>query len=95
VQVLFLKRAQADVIRLRQFLEPHGDNLARRVVQTLVRAAHSLETFPDRGRPAAREGYRELIIPFGRGAYIMRYLVDHERDAVLIARIWHSRENRV
>ncbi|GMR22257.1 MAG: hypothetical protein BMS9Abin37_0593 [Acidobacteriota bacterium] len=37
-------------------------------------------------------GRRELIIPFGAGAYILRYRI--HRDAVVIIRVWHSREAR-
>jgi len=34
------------------------------------------------------------IVPFGRGAYVIRYRIDRERDAVVIVRIWHGRELR-
>jgi plasmid stabilization system protein ParE len=33
-----------------------------------------------------------LVVPFGSGAYIVRYRVD--RDKVVIARIFHGREDR-
>jgi hypothetical protein len=45
-------------------------------------------------RPAARPGYRELVVPFGSGAYIIRYRIDTRRDAVVITRLWHGREQR-
>jgi plasmid stabilization system protein ParE len=35
---------------------------------------------------------RKLIVPFGRTAYIILYLV--EPDAVVITRIFHSLEDR-
>ncbi len=37
-------------------------------------------------------GRRELFIPFGPGAYVLRYIFD--QDIVVIIRAWHSRENR-
>lgn len=37
-------------------------------------------------------GRRELILPFGAGAYVLRYKIDGE-DVVII-RAWHSREDR-
>jgi len=94
VQILFLNRARADLDRLRDFLAPHGDTLSARAVDTLFAAASSLADQPERGRPAARTGYRELIVPFGRGAYVIRYRVDPRRNAVVIARLWHGREQR-
>jgi plasmid stabilization system protein ParE len=94
VQVVFLRRACADLLRLRQFLEPHGEVPAARAYATLFAAAHSLADLPERGHPAARPGYRELVVPFGRGAYIIRYRVDHARDTVVIVRLWHGRERR-
>jgi plasmid stabilization system protein ParE len=94
VQIVFLNRARADVDRLRNFLAPHGDSLSVRAVDTLFAAARSLADQPDRGRPAARVGYRELIVPFGRGAYVIRYRVDRRRNTVVIVRLWHGRERR-
>jgi plasmid stabilization system protein ParE len=37
-------------------------------------------------------GRRELFIPFGAGAYVLRYRID--RDTVIVIRVWHSREAR-
>ncbi len=54
----------------------------------LFAAAHSLRDLPEGGRPAARPGYRELVVPFGRGAYVLRYRIDYERDTVVIVRIY-------
>ena len=80
--------------RLRRFLEPHGASLSERVVETLFAAARSLADQPDRGRPAARPGYRELVVPFGAGAYIVRYRVNRRRNTIVITRLWHGRERR-
>jgi plasmid stabilization system protein ParE len=61
--------ARTDMERLRRFLEPHGASLSERAVDTLFAAARSLADQPEHGRPAARPGYRELIVPFGARAY--------------------------
>jgi plasmid stabilization system protein ParE len=37
---------------------------------------------------------RELIVPFGSGAYVLRYRLDTATDTVIIIRVWHSRELR-
>jgi plasmid stabilization system protein ParE len=94
VQVVFLKRARTDLIRLRRFLEPHGEPLAVRAFDLLFTAAQSLADMPDRGNPAIRPPYRELVVPFGRSAYVIRYRVDHAHQTVVIVRMWHGRERR-
>lgn len=52
-----------------------------------------LMDFPENGRPMGDKSKRpELYIPFGAGAYVIRYRI--YRDTVFIIRIWHSREVR-
>lgn len=94
MQVVFLPRARGDLLRLRQFLEPHGAALAERSFDLLFAAARSLAEQPERGHPASRPPYRELVVPFGRSAYVIRYRVDHARETVVIVRMWHGRERR-
>ena len=38
-------------------------------------------------------GRRELVLSFGVGAFVLRYMWD-KSDTVVIIRVWHSRENR-
>ncbi len=38
-------------------------------------------------------GRREWVVPFGAGAFVLRYMRD-ENDTVVIIRVWHSKENR-
>ena len=59
---------------------------------TLDAAIRSLDEFSERARPGPEPGLRELIVPFGSGAYVVRYRVD--RDEVVVARIFHGREDR-
>ncbi len=56
---------------------------ADRFIEDLTAAVNSLETFPNRGRPAA-DGSRELVF----GAYLVLYLV--EDRTVSILRIRHG-----
>ncbi|MEM1383903.1 MAG: type II toxin-antitoxin system RelE/ParE family toxin [Pseudomonadota bacterium] len=45
------------------------------------------------GHPWTRDGaYRQHYIPFGKRAYVLRYRL-HE-DALILVRLWHSREAR-
>jgi hypothetical protein len=43
------------------------------------------------GRPVGDDTERrELVVPFGAGAYVLRYRIQDE--TVVITRVWHSRE---
>ena len=37
-------------------------------------------------------GRRQLFVPFGAGAYVLRYRIHH--DDIVVIRAWHSRETR-
>jgi plasmid stabilization system protein ParE len=50
--------------------------------------------FPQRGRPIGVMGIRELAIPFGRSAYVLRYFYSAGGDSIVILHIWHGRERR-
>jgi plasmid stabilization system protein ParE len=48
---------------------------------------------PEIGRPMGDgSGRRELIVPFGAGAYVLRYMLDRDATPVVI-RVWHSLES--
>lgn len=83
--------ARLDIERLGDFLSEWREDLADQVVSTLYHAVKSLEAMPDRGRPLTKN-LRELVVPFGRSAYVIRYVVVG-RD-VLVTRIFHSLEDR-
>jgi plasmid stabilization system protein ParE len=87
-------RALADLERLKAFLRPKSPSTAERAGEVIEKAMDSLSFMPRRGRPILGTEFRELIAPFGKGAYILRYVVDDDLDAVIVLRIWHSREQR-
>jgi plasmid stabilization system protein ParE len=91
VKINISRTAVADIERLRAFLSEKNPAAAGRVVAALDAAVRSLDTFPDRGRPALTPGARELV-PFGRSAYVLRYAHLSETDEIVILRIWHGRE---
>ncbi|WP_442793023.1 type II toxin-antitoxin system RelE/ParE family toxin [Rhizobium sp. SL86] len=41
-----------------------------------------------------RPGDRQLFIPFGNSAYVLRCRLDEARDILIVVRIWHGRESR-
>ncbi|WP_293375472.1 type II toxin-antitoxin system RelE/ParE family toxin [Phenylobacterium sp. SCN 70-31] len=63
---------------------------AEAFAQEILDAVNSLETLPERGRPAGR-GLRELT--FVRPC-IIRYRYDAEGDAVTIMAVWHGARER-
>lgn len=86
--------AAADIERLQSFLMNFGPSAADRAVVALDNAVRSLEIFPERGRPSGVPRVRELIVPFGRSSYILRYAYIPAAGEIVVLRIWHGREQR-
>lgn len=93
MKVRLLPRAYADIDRLQAFLLDKNAQAAARVPDLLYDAALRLRDVPRKGRPVGPI-YRDLIVPFGKGGYILRYRVEQTAGVVVIVRIWHSRERR-
>ncbi len=92
-QLIWLPEAVADLQRLHRFLADHSENAARRAATAIVDGADALLLNPTLGRPLG-DGRREWFVPFGVGAYVLRYRVDPVGRLVVI-RVWHSREERL
>lgn len=92
-QVVWLPEALEDVIRLRSFLEDKSLEAANRAAIVIRNGAKTLANFPAIGKPMNEgTGRRELLLPFGAGNYVLRYII--EREIIVIIRVWHSKENR-
>ncbi|MBM4201378.1 MAG: type II toxin-antitoxin system RelE/ParE family toxin, partial [Gammaproteobacteria bacterium] len=74
--------ARADLIRLREFIEPHNPEAARSAAQALKKATGLLVRHPGIGKRLEGRQDRELVVPFGQRGYIIRYRLDE--DAVVI-----------
>ncbi|MDQ2861526.1 MAG: type II toxin-antitoxin system RelE/ParE family toxin [Pseudomonadota bacterium] len=72
--------------RLVAFLSEKSPRAADRAASVLAGAIRSLDRFSERGRRGPADGLRELIVPFGRDAYIVQYRVEPAR--VVVARIF-------
>jgi plasmid stabilization system protein ParE len=94
VRLIISQRAAADLERLHAFLLHKNPTVARRATDVLADAIQSLNTVPDRGRPSGIAGARELIVPFGRSAYVLRYVHWEQAGEIIILRVWHGREAR-
>jgi plasmid stabilization system protein ParE len=94
VKITVSPAALADIKRLHAFLVGRNPTAANRVVGVIDAAVLSLDIFPDRGRPSDIPDVRELVVPFGRSAYVLRYAYRPQSDEIVILRIWHGREQR-
>ena len=91
-RLIWLLPALDDLERLHAFLRGVSPDAARRASAAILEGADKLQEHPRMGRPLD-DGRREWFIPFGVGAYVLRYRLDDEGNPVVI-RVWHSREER-
>jgi plasmid stabilization system protein ParE len=89
--LIWFEEAVQDIARLRLFLETKNPRAARRAARCILDGAKMLQHHPEAGAPMG-DGRRELFLPFGDSAYVLRYRLDG--DDVLIIRVWHGREQR-
>jgi len=86
------RAALRDVARLYGFIAPKSPEAAKRAVQAIRKGVKALEKHPRIGRPV--EGmlpeFREWIIEFGHGAYLVLYHFDGKESVILAVR--HGRE---
>ena len=93
-EIKWLPEALADFERLHEFVRLQSSDAAARAAQALLDGAQLLRTSPALGRLMPDDSERrELFLPFGAGAYILRYRLQTPAIVVII-RIWHSRESR-
>ena len=91
--VRWLPPALDDIRRLYEFLVEKDPAAAGRAVRAIRLGSTRLVDTPEMGRPLADgTGRRELLIPFGAGAYVLRYRIHGE--TIVVIRVWHSREAR-
>ncbi|HTX75766.1 MAG TPA: type II toxin-antitoxin system RelE/ParE family toxin [Terracidiphilus sp.] len=81
-----------DVTHLHDFLAPKSREAAKRAVKAIRQGVKLLARFPEMGRPVEEmpEEFREWVIEFGSGAYVVLYRYDG-KDVVLLA-VRHGRE---
>jgi plasmid stabilization system protein ParE len=81
-----------DVTRLHDFLVSKSRDAARRAVRAIRQGVKLLGKHPEMGRPVEDlpAEFREWVIEFGSGAYIVPYRYDGKEVAILAVR--HGRE---
>ncbi|MGD8595129.1 MAG: type II toxin-antitoxin system RelE/ParE family toxin [Gammaproteobacteria bacterium] len=93
MKLRWLPFAFQDIERLYEFLLEKDPNAAANAMELILEGSEQLLEMPELGRPMDDEtGRRELYLPFGSAAYVLRYKLDG--DVVVIIRVWHSREQR-
>jgi plasmid stabilization system protein ParE len=90
-RVVLRPAARRDMLRFERYLNRHSPRAAVRMFNLVTSRIVSLAEMPFKGveRPA---GMRELVVKFGRSAYVVRYRVTD--DTVIVTRVWHGRQNR-
>lgn len=84
--------ALLDVARLYDFLAPKSRDAAKRAIKAIRQGIKALRTHPEMGRPVEEmpAEFREWVIEFGHGAYVVLYHYDGKQVVILAVR--HGRE---
>lgn len=96
MKIRVLPEARQDLHRLHAFLLERNPLAAEKAIRAIKARFILLRENPRLG--IAMEGRaddRQLFIPFGNSAYILRYRMDEESDTLVVVRIWHGREERL
>lgn len=91
-QIVISAKAARDLQKIREYLQQFNAEAAQKAAKEIVQAVNLLQAHHNMlGKPLEDiPEYRELITPFGSGAYIIRYRVNF--DLIVIVTIRHSKE---
>jgi len=90
-QIVFGRRALADLERLSVFLEDRDAEARLRAIDTILDAIGVLARHPMIGR-ALEGAVRELVIGYGDTGYVALYRIRPRLDRVEILSVRHQRE---
>ncbi len=97
MKLAFLPEAADDIDRLYNFLVEEAQNpiAAQKAMLAIDEGIQMLLDTPYLGVSMDHDpAYRELYVPFGKSAYVLRHRIDPEGDLMVVVRVWHSREQR-
>lgn len=95
MKLVFLPEAVADIDRLFEFLSLNNPVAAQKAMLAIDEGIALIEDSPFLGIEMAEDvRYRQLFVPFGRSAYVLRYRIDTDTDTLAVVRVWHGREQR-
>ncbi len=92
LKLVWSPASRRDLIRLREFIEPHNPRAAKRSSEKTRKATKLILDNPAIGTRIEDRDDREFYTPFGQGGYILRYQVIDQN--IVILKIWHTREDR-
>ncbi len=84
--------ARRDLIRLREFIQPHNPRAAQHASETIQKTARLISENPAIGSRIEGREDREFFTPFGQRGYVLRYQIIDQ--IIIILKVWHARENR-
>ncbi|MDP9083447.1 MAG: type II toxin-antitoxin system RelE/ParE family toxin [Pseudomonadota bacterium] len=90
-RVIYSRKAFADLDRLADFLIKEAPQVAVAAIDVIRDGIEILERHPFIGR-SCEEGLRELLISYGKSAYVALYSYAQRADVVLVLTIRHQRE---
>lgn len=90
-EIAWLPGASRDIDRLRNFIKSDNPRAAQRAAKRIIEGVMILQENPGAGIPVENlMDYRDLMLAFGAGEYIIRYR--EEVNRVVIVRVRHSKE---
>ena len=93
MELIWLPETQEDIQRLFDFLVRVNPEAAARAIRLIQQGADALLEHPEMGRPMDDDTRRrELFLPFGASAYVLRYRL--EGETIVVIRVWHGREEQ-
>lgn len=93
---VFLPEAEQDIDRLFDFLFPKNPVAAQKAMLAIDEGIRMLLENPFIGAPMEdRPDYRQLFVPFGKSAYVLRYRIEATTKTLVVVRVWHGREQRL
>ena len=92
-EIVWLPDAAKDVTRLRNFIKSENPRAAQRAAKRIIEGVKILEESPEVGVPVENLiDYRDIMLTFGAGEYIIRYRKE-AANRVVIIRVRHSKED--
>lgn len=91
MRIEWLESAIFDLLRLKDFIQPHNIEAAQRAVRLIKNAVAPLASNPRMGKPVEDlPDYHDIFLPFGASGYVIRYRILN--DTIFIVTVKHCRE---
>ena len=92
--IILAPEAISDARRLYEFLKPENPKTAARAMAAIWNKLQLVEFMPGLGYRTKSSRIRQVGVQFGKRGYIARYTIRESDGALIVLRIWHSREVR-